>query len=91
MAEQELESSSNIQLFRATEIYIRLKNENVMDSFENLLDEDLFHIIGRNHSRDELIVQSRNFSPTDLEKAINFLKATNLVTSTRLSPWVSSR
>ena len=91
LAEQELESSSNIQLFRAAEIYIRLKNDNVKDSFENLLDEDLFYIIGRNHSRDELIVQSRNFSPTDLEKAINFLKATNQVTSTRLSPWVSLR
>ena len=91
LAEQELESSSNIQLFRAAEIYIRLKNDNVKDSFENLLDENLFHIIGRNHSTDELIVQSRNFSPTDLEKAINFLTATNLVTSTRLSPWVSSR
>ena len=91
LAEQDLESSSNIQLFRAAEIYIRLRNDNIMNSFENLLDEDLFHIIGRNHSRDELIVQSRNFSPTDLEKAINFLRATNLVTSTRLSPWVSLR
>ena len=91
LAEQELKSASNIQLFRAAEIYIRLRNDNIMDSFENLLDEDLFHIIGRNHSTDELIVQSRNFSPTDLEKAINFLKATNLITSTRLPPWVSSR
>ena len=91
LAEQELKSASNIQLFRAAEIYIRLRNENIMDSLENLLDEDLFHIIGRNHSTDELIVQSRNFSPTDLEKAINFLKATNLITSTRLPPWVSSR
>ena len=91
LVEQELESSSNIQLFRAAEFYIRLKNDNMLDSFENLLDEDLFHIIGRNHSTDELIVQSRNFSPTDLEKAINFLKATNLITSTRLPPWVSSR
>ena len=91
LAEQELESASNIQLFRAAEIYIRLRNDNIMDSFENLLDEDLFHIIGRNHSTDELIVQSRNFSPTDLEKAINFLTGTNLVTSTRLPTWVSSR
>jgi len=91
LAEQELEFSSNIQLFRAAEIYIRLKNDNMLDSFENLLDEDLFHIIGQNHSTDELIVQSRNFSPTDLEKAINFLLSTNLVTSTRLPPWMSSR
>ena len=91
LAEQKLGSSSNIQLFRAAEIYIRLKNDNMLDSFKNLLDEDLFYIIGRNHSTDELIVQSRNFSPTDLEKAINFLEATNLVTSTRLYPWVSSR
>ena len=91
LAEQELESASNIQLFRAAEIYTRLKNDNTLDSFEKLLDEDVFHIIGRNHSTDELIVQSRNFSPTDLEKAIRFLTATNLVASTRLHPWVSSR
>ena len=91
LAEQELESASNIQLFRAAEIYTRLKNDNTLESFKKLLDEDVFHIIGRNHSTDELIVQSRNFSPTDLEKAIRFLTATNLVASTRLPPWVSSR
>ena len=91
LAEQELESASNIQFFRAAEIYTRLKNDNTLESFKKLLDEDVFHIIGRNHSTDELIVQSRNFSPTDLEKAIRFLTATNLVASARLSPWVSSR
>ena len=79
LVEQELESSSNIQLFRAAEFYIKLKNDNMSDSFENLLDEDLFHIIGRNHSTDELIVQSQKFLENyrTPEGGLNSMKSKN--------------
>jgi len=87
LAEAEKTVPAKIKLSRATEIYVQTKNGYSGEDLERHLDEEKFKIIGRNSRSNEHIVQIRNFSPTELLKADNFLNSLEFVKSTRFSPW----
>lgn len=91
LAEQSVSSVLQARFYRSAEIYLKLTDENTAHVVEEILDEELFRIIGKNNSTGELIVQTKKFSPTDLENAMNFFTSMKFVKHARLSPWVSSR
>jgi len=76
--------------FRASELYIKLKDKRDLSSFEEKLDRELYRVIGHNSSSHEFILQLRNFSPTDLDSSKSFLGSLSEVVSVRHSPWFPS-
>ena len=91
LAEVEKSINQNTHFFRASEIYVGLYNNELLESFEDSLDKQNFRVIGRNSSTGEHIIQIRDFSPTDLANAALFLNSHDLVKSTRFSHWVPTR
>ena len=91
LAEVEKSINQNTRFFRASEIYVGLYNNELLESFEESLDQKKFRVIGRNSSTGDHIIQVRNFSPTDLDNAALFLNSHSMVKSTRFSHWTPTR
>ena len=91
LAEVEKSINQTAHFFRASEIYVKLKNNDLLTSFEHSLDETKFRVIGRNSFTDDYILQVRNFSPTNLANAGLFLNSHHMVKKTRFSEWTPSR
>ncbi len=79
------------RFFRASEIYVKLKNEYTEELFNQKLDDEEFRIIGKNSSSDEYIVQVKEISPTDLISSEKLIRSMPMVESTRFPPWIPSR
>ena len=87
LAETDSVSHQKVKFLRSSEIYVTLNDWADEDKLNQKLDSDKFHIIGRNTKSGEYIVQVRNFSPTELDKAKAYLNSLNSVKSTRFVPW----
>lgn len=87
LAEVAVGDDDEIRFFRASEIYVKLKNAKSLEEFEKLLEHDEYKIIGKNSSTMEHILQLRNFFPSDLTQAHEFLNSLPMVASTRFSDW----
>ena len=57
LAEVEKSINQTAHFFRASEIYVKLKNNDLLTSFEHSLDETKFRVIGRNSFTDDYILQ----------------------------------
>ena len=87
LAETDSVSHQKVKFLRSSEIYVTLNDWADEDKLNQKLDSDKFHIIGKNTKSGEYIVQVRNFSPTELDKAKAYLNSLNSVKSTRFVPW----
>ena len=91
LAEAEWPSHASTNLIRATEMYVKLENGFTKKYLKEILNNEQFKIIGYNSKSEEYIVQIRNFAPTELIKAEQFLNSLEVVRSTRFLPWFPVR
>ncbi len=90
LAEVRRSVASKTNFFRASEIYARLKSGHREEVLKNALDEEKYRIIGNNSLSGEFIVQIRNFSPPELERAKKHLLSLPMVESVRFPHWMPS-
>ena len=91
LAEVSPNDPRDVKFYRASEIYVGLKKAYSEDDLESLLTEEQYKIIGQNSASSEYIVQIRQFSPTDIAAALEYLGKLPQTQSVRPSSWVPLR
>ena len=91
LAEVSSNDPRDVEFYRASEIYVGLKKAYSEDDLESLLTEEQYKIIGQNSASSEYIVQIRQFSPTDIAAALEYLGKLPQTQSVRPSSWVPLR
>ena len=83
-------SESSYSFYRASELYVKLKTHQDLDSLANEIDENQLRILGQNDSTKELIMQTKYFSPKELKLLVSELPLQHKeILSVRLIPWSS--
>ncbi len=85
-------NSSKLSFFRASEFYAKLYESMTRNEFEAYIGNEEFRIIGENSLTNELIIQTKQFSPKYLKKTFERISMENSgLVEVRLIPWEPQR
>ena len=86
------EKQTEAKFYRASELYFTLSSASDPQELKDFLPENEFRIIGRNSNSEELIIQTKNFTPKRLKEILTKLpKETPIIESIRLVEFVQNK
>ena len=88
LVEETTEIPAEYHFSRASEFYLKTKDNYDQDRLEEKLDPERYQIIGKNSKSGEWILQIKDFSPTCIRSSLKELALFKpIVEGVRLSPW----
>ena len=92
LVEENSEMPGEYQFYRASELYLKARENSREEELEEHLDPERYKLIGRNEKTGEWILQIKYFSPSDIRSTMKELVShSNLNESLRLSSWEPKR
>ena len=86
------QKQTEAKFYRASELYFTLSSASDPQELKDFLPENEFRIIGRNSKSEELIIQTKNFTPKRLKEILTKLpKETPVIESIRLVEFVQNK
>ena len=86
------EKQTEAKFYRASELYFTLSSASDPQELKDFLPENEFRIIGRNSNSEELIIQTKNFTPKRLKEILTQLpEETPIIESIRLVEFVQNK
>ena len=88
LVEETTDTPAKYHFSRASEFYLKTKDNYDQDRLEEKLDPERYQIIGKNSKSGEWILQIKDFSPTGIRSSLKELSLFKpIVEGVRLSPW----
>ena len=87
MVEESRQPSEQFSFFRASELYVTLNSDDTESEFVSNLPDGQYRMIGKNSRTRELIIQVKEFSPSQLSRTVNHFTSLPGVKEVRRIPW----